>query len=427
MKAILILTAVIVTLLSIPYSAQSQPQIVPAPQGWPVGWFITIAAKSDRDYSQPAAVFANDLNTYFVAYRSSLNEIILTSIAPSGAVLNSLTLATARDFYERSAPDLAYDPDHDQALVVWEDKNPGDSYRDIRGRLFAGGSPTFDFLICDGDQGAQCFHPAVAYSRVQNRYLVVWQRTSGPDASGDIEGEFVYWDGNPQGDFPIRQAAGMDSFAQPDVAFNHIRNEFLVAFQLVDCAKFPCETDILGHRVNHFGEVMDGDYGIRIGYNSVPERDPSVAAYPDPTEAECWMIAWTFEYDDDPLDRDIHHNLLNCDGVTQGGTGWAIAYTGWDDFSPAITWSESAQKYLAAWTMTTSVFTTSLAGVELDTSGDPASAYRQIGGFIASNPTIAAGPKGDFLIAFTESIIGGRQQIHARLWGNRIYIPITRK
>ena len=29
------------------------------------------------------------------------------------------------------------------------------------------------------------------------------------------------------------------------------------------------------------------------GYNTVPERDPSVAAYPDPTGNKCWMIAWT--------------------------------------------------------------------------------------------------------------------------------------
>ncbi len=429
MKAVLILTAAIVVLLSISFPVQSQPQIIAGPQGAPIGWFIPISPPQDVDYSQPAAVWANNLNTYFVAYRSSLNEIIVTRVLPSGAPNGSFYPAEARNFFARSAPDLAYDPDHQQMLVVWEDKNPVTGYTDIFGRIAnnAGNVYGYDFLICYGIQGAECFHPSVAYSRVQNRYLVVWQRTSGPDASGEIEGQFVYWSGNVQGSFDIRTAAGMDSFAQPDVAFNHKRNEFLVAFQLVDCSVPSCQRDILGHRVNSLGQVLDGSYGIRIGYNTVPESDPSVAAYPDPTESKCWMIAWTFFYDTDPLDRDIHHNLLNCDGIPQGGTGWAIAYTGWDDFSPSITWSESAQKYLAAWTMTTSVFTTSLSGVELDPSGDPASAYRQIGGFIASDPSVAAGPKGDFLTAFTDSILLGRQQIHVRLWGNRIYIPLTRK
>ncbi len=430
MKTVLILTAAIIILLSFPFPAQSQPQIINAPLGGPIGWFIAIAANPGVDYSQPAAVFANNLNTYFVAYRSSLNEIIVTRVLPTGAANGSFIPAVARDFYSRTTPDLAYDPDHQQMLVVWEEINPDTGRSDIKGRIAnnAGNVSAEDFFVCYAIEGAQCFHPSVAYSRVQNRYLVVWQRTSGSTASGNIEGEFITWDGHHDGGVFIRMAAGLNSFAQPDVAFNHIRNEFLVAFQLVDCNNgFPCNTDILGHRVNNLDEVLDGPDGIKIGYNTVPERDPSVAANPDPTETQCWMIAWTFQYKPDPLDRDIHHNLLDCDGVPQGGTGWAIAYTGLDDYDPAITWSESAQKYLAVWMLTTSEVTSTLAGVELDSSGDPASAFRQVGGFIASNPTVAAGPKGDFLAAFTESIFLGRQQIHVRLWGNRVYIPQTRK
>ncbi len=429
MKTILILTAAIVIVLSIPFSAQSQPQTIAGPQGGPIGWFIPIAANPNVDYSQPAAVWANNLNTYFVAYRSSLNEIIVTRVLPTGAPNGSFTPATARDFFGRSTPDLAYDPDHQQMLVVWEEIDPVTGYSNILGRIAsnAGNVYAYDFFICYGILGAQCFHPSVAYSRVQNRYLVVWQRTSGPEASGNIEGEFVTWNGNLQGGIFIRMAGGMDSFAQPDVAFNHIHNEFLVAFQLVDCKVFPCQTDILGHRVTYDNTVLDGPYGIQIGYNTVPEKDPAVAANPDPTGIQCWMIAWTFQYAPDPLDRDVHHNLLDCNGVPKGGTGWGLAYTGIDDYDPSITWSDSAQKYLAAWTLTTPAWTTTLAGVELNASGDPASAFRQIGGFIASNPTVAAGPKGEFLTAFTESIVFGKQQIHVRLWANRVYIPLTRK
>jgi hypothetical protein len=432
MKAVLILTAAIITLLSLSFPAQSQPQIIAGLQGAPIGWFITIAANPAVDYSQPAAVFANNQNIYFVAYRSSLNEIIVTRVTPSGALNGSFTPAAAREFYSRSAPRLAYNTIHKELLVVWEDTDT--TYNiNIRGRIFnEAGAPISSLLnICAGVAGAQCFHPAVAYSAVQDRYLVVWQRTSGPDASGDIEGEFISSAGGLQQSIPIRLAGDDDSFAQPDVAFNHKRNEYLVAFQLVDCTEFPCQTDILGHRVNYLGEVLDGSYGIRIGYNTVPERDPSVAAFPDPAETKCWMIAWTLQYAPDPLDRDIHHNLLNCDGVPQGGTGWNLAATNLDDFDPSITWSESAQKYLAAWTLTTftspQLTTTTLSGVELTPSGDPASAFRQIGGFIASQPSVAAGPKGDYLTAFTESILFGRQQIQARLWGNRVYIPLTRK
>lgn len=433
MKAFLILTAALVILLSFSFPAQSQPQTVFTPQGGPIGWFVAIAYSQTVDYSQPSVVFANNLNTYYVAYRSSNNEIIVTRVLPTGLPNGFFTPAAARDNFSRNAPDLAYDPNTQQMLVVWEEKDPQTGYIDIYGRIAnnAGNVYGYDFSICEGVLGAQCYHPAVAYSPVQLRYLVVWQRTSGPEASGNIEGRFVSPNGFTLGPIiPIRESNTTDSFDQPDVAFNHIRNEFLVAFRLVDCRTFPpCQTDILGHRISYLGEVLDQFYGIMIGYNTVPERDPAVAANPDPTGNKCWMIAWTFYYNS--TDRDIHHNLLDCDGHPQGGTGWGLASTELDDFDPSITWSESAQKYLAAWTLTTYsdqylTFTT-LAGVELTPSGDPASSFRQIGGLIASDPSVAAGLNSEYLTAFTESMLFGRQEIHARLWGNRVYIPVIKK
>ncbi len=433
MKRSLTLTVALVILLSFPFPAQSQPQIITEPQGNPVGWFITIAANPNVDYSQPAAVWANNLNTYFVAYRSSLNEIIVTRVTPAGALNGSFTVAAADQYHSRSAPRLAYSTVHQELLVVWEDTDTSNNVH-ILGRIFnqegnpISPSPT---LICIGELGARCYHPAAAYSNVQDRYLVVWQRTSGPEASGSIEGEFIASNGVPEKEISVRPSGVTASFAQPDVAFNHIRSEFLVAFQLVDCGVSPCQRDILGHRIDQFGNVLDGSYGIMIGYNTVPESDPAVAASPDQTGNKCWMIAWTFQYAPDPIDRDIHHNLLDCDGKPKGGTGWGLAYTGLDDYDPAIVWSDSAQKYFAAWTLTTYtdpfLTTTTMSGVELNTSGDPASAFRQIGGFIASHATVAAGPKSEFLTAYTESIILGRQQIHARLWANRIYIPLARR
>ncbi len=431
MKAILILTAVIVILLSFPFPAQSQPQIIAAPQGNPVGWFITISPNLPNNYSQPAAVWANNLNTYFVAYRSSLNEIIVTRVTPSGALNGSFTAASAREFYDRGAPRLAYNTLHKELLVIWEETDT--SYNvDIRGRIFdQAGSPISTVInICGGYAGAQCFHPSVAYSAVQDRYLVVWQRTSIPEASGNIEGAFITSAGGFETFISVRSSGVYDSFAQPDVAFNHRRNEYLVAFQRVDCSGISCQTDILGHRVNHDGQVLDQSGGILIGDSANPQRDPSVAAYPDPTETECWMIAWTL-HDDEPFERHIFFNLLDCGGVPESPFGWPLAYSYFDEYDPSIVWSEILKRYLVVWTQTTfsipELTTTTLWGVEVYSNGTWTSVFRQIGGFIASNPSVAAGPNGDFLIAFTESILFGPQQIQARLWGHRVYIPTTRK
>lgn len=431
MKPILVIAAAIVVMLSHLFPAQSQTPTISAPQGGPVGSVIPIAVNAATGYSQPAVVWANNLNTYFVAYRSSLNEIIVTRISPRGAVTGGFTAATARDYYSRSAPRLAYNTENQQLLVVWEDLNS--SYiSNIRGRIFnsAGTAITSEFDICYSvDVGAQCFHPSVAYSAVQNRYLAVWQLTSGPNATGDIEGEFIGKSGAGEKYIPVRLAGGNQSFAQPDVAFNHRRNEYLVAFQLTDCATSSCNTDILGHRVNSLGDVLDGSYGIMIGYNTVPESHPAVAAYPDPSENRCWMVPWTFVYAPDPLDRDIHHNLLNCGGVPQGGTGWGLISTGLDDYDPDLAFNEGNKKYLVVWTLTTNVFlnTTSIIGIEIDTAGDPAGPTRLIGGWFGSQAAVTAGPPGDFLAVYTESVLGGQQQVLGVLWGNRAYMPVVRK
>jgi hypothetical protein len=430
MKAISILTAAIIVLLSLPIPAQSQTPIISAPQGYPLGSLIPIAVNAATGYSQPAVVYANNLNTYFVAYRSSLNEIIVNRLSPAGRVTGSFTVAAARDYYDRRAPRLAYSTIHQELLVVWEDTDT--SYNvNILGRIFnQAGTPISSLItICTGAVGAQCFHPALAYSPVQDRYMVVWQRTSGPQASGDIGGEFITSAGGLEKFISVRSAGGNQSFAQPDIAFNHRRNEYLVVFQMTDCIPNPCNTDILGHRVNYLGDVLDDSFGIKIGYLGPQESHPAVAAYPDASESKCWMVAWTLQFTSDPLDRDIYHNLLNCDGVSQGGFGWALVSTDLDDYNPAIAFNESTQKYLVVWALTTNVplDTSSTIGMEMTTAGDAAAAPWLIGGWFGSEAVVAAGPNGDFLVVYTESVAFGQQQVLGRLWGNRVYVPLVKK
>jgi hypothetical protein len=452
MKSILILTAAIVVILFLPFPAYSQTPAFAVtgrstmvdpmgfPQGGhpnsleagPVGGVFPIAVNASTGYSQPAAVWANNLNTYFVAYRSSINEIKVTRVSPSGAINGNIIVASARDYYNRGAPRLAYNTTHKELLVVWEDVDPGTGYRNINGRVYnQNGTPisAFTTAICIGVTGAQCYHPAAAYSTVQDRYLVVWQRTSGPEASGDIESAFLTAAGDTEKFFPVRISGNNQSFAQPDVAFNHRRNEYLVVFQMTDCNPNPCNTDILGHRVNYLGDVLDGSFGIKIGYLTTQENHPAVAANPDPVEMKCWMVAWTSVFTPDPLDRDIYVNLLTCDGVPLGGNGWALVSTNLDDFNPAITFNEGIQQYLVAWTLTTNVplNTSSIIGMEVNPNGNAADVPRFIGGWFGTQATVAAGPSGDFMVAYTESVAFGQQQVLGSLWGNRVYIPLVRK
>ena len=160
MKSIFLFTTAIVVSLSLVFPVQSQTPIISAPSGWPVGGLIPIGVNAATGYSKPAAVWANNLNTYFVAYRSSLNEIIVTRVSPSGAVTGSFTAAAARNYYSRGDPRVAYSTVYQDLLVVWEDVDPGTGYSNIRGSLDqAGDSPDFQYSHLHRRAGRPMFPP----------------------------------------------------------------------------------------------------------------------------------------------------------------------------------------------------------------------------------------------------------------------------
>lgn len=198
--------------------------------------------------------------TPVVAYNSTNNQFLVVwwdkrNQATNGAdiyarLLNADGSMDGSDFpisttsnAEQRLPAVAYDPDSNQYLVVWE-HIVYDS--DIYGRLihadksFVGS----EFPISSGSYAHS--DPAVAFDTNKNQFLVAWSDSEGWD---NIHARLVNADGSMDGP-KIDFATGKGDFFYPDMAFNSLTKQFLVVWRHQTCFSYiGCEdndTDIYG-------------------------------------------------------------------------------------------------------------------------------------------------------------------------------------
>lgn len=213
-----------------------------------------------KDESNPAVAYSTASGQYLVVweYDKSADERYKDIAAryvegSTGETLHSYIIA--KESEQETNPDVAYDPDKDRFLVVWDeyycDSTPPACNYFIKGRLLDGtlsdelpysGSkvviaskwPSYD--LCD---------PAVAYNADDHQFLVVYlRRAGGGTASGDecatktytnIDGQRVdsqttdpNYLGDPWG-FEIR--GGTSTCRLPDVAWSRGGNTFLAVWE----------------------------------------------------------------------------------------------------------------------------------------------------------------------------------------------------
>jgi hypothetical protein len=88
---------------------------------------------------------------------------------------------------ERRYPDVTYNSQHNEYLVVWEHYDG--SYFRVHGRIVSatGTLPGSEFPISSGVSLKNCYTPTVAYASTSDKYLVVWERQVVANVSRDIE------------------------------------------------------------------------------------------------------------------------------------------------------------------------------------------------------------------------------------------------
>jgi hypothetical protein len=128
------------------------------------------------------------------------------------------------DSADQSNPAIAYDPVNNKYLIVWEDdRNSNSNATDIYGRLCdatdlnSGNCSGSEFII--SSTNAMEKEPAVAFDRVNKKYLVVW--TDGTYKK--IRGRYINPDGSSGDAFDLITTGNP---SQPSLVFNEVTQKF---------------------------------------------------------------------------------------------------------------------------------------------------------------------------------------------------------
>jgi hypothetical protein len=152
------------------------------------------------------------------------------------------------------------------------------------------------------------------------------------------------------------------------------------------------------------------------------DYSPAVAALPYPAGTGQYMVAWMSR---SSADADIVARQVSGDGSTK--SGYMLVAVAWaDEINPAVAGDESGRDYLVTWSRRSDppLALNYINGRIVSTEGDMGE-ETNFGGRFAYYPAVAAGPLGDFLVAFEDKALTSNVGIYGQLLGNRVCIPLV--
>ncbi len=272
-------------------------------------------------------------------------------------------------------PSLAYNPQTNQMLVVWQRELVDDGSRvehEIYARLVnANGTPTGNAIRVstmgpNGNTAYDALDPFVAYGSGRNEFLVTWRGDDNrsPLVQGEFEvfGQRIAADGIPTGpdDFRISQMGpnrnpSFDA-SDPAIAYNPDLDEFMVTWTGID--QLNDGEEVFAQLVRSDGTAVGSQIQVSTMGSSGPTAsdwvvDESLVSY-NPASAEYFVI-WIGEDDRALLAIDefeVFGQRLDPDGLEIGLDDARLSTLGpdgssrYDPFSIDLAYNSRRNEYL---------------------------------------------------------------------------------
>jgi hypothetical protein len=244
---------------------------------------------------------------------------------------------------DRYEPAVAYNPLHDEYLVVWTNVWPGGNSDIYARRVSRTGELLSWFCITTGTESRSW--PAVAYNATNDEYLVVWSYEASSMVY-DVWGKIIPWYGpGTNSEFEIMTWLNR-SFWSPEVAWNSNRNEYLVVWSALDTTTgFPPGqyNDIGGYRLSASGTIYNSETPIIIDNVDLPQQ-PDLA-YNATTDE--YLVVWVRYYA--ATSYDIYGARVSGEGaLVDPPAQFVIMATNDDEYHPAVG-SNGIDRYVVAW------------------------------------------------------------------------------
>jgi hypothetical protein len=391
--------------------------------GVPIGSRFVIRNHGSATEVEPAIAYNSQQGEYLVVWHNewAANKDIYGQRVAGGGTLTGSWFAISPSGGNRYNPDVAYDSQHNQYMVVWEDG------LDVKGRVISatGGFETGEFTIAQGYVGLDsATNPHVAYASHADQYLVIWQY--GGAAGSSVQAQAYNWNGAPDGGtFDVKAYTLYASAAppeRPDLAYNHSRNEHLVVWQ----QKAPGGNyDVFGRRVRMTGGANVLGLPFAIATSADDEITPAVAAIPTEPNQGQYLVAWEGK---SGITRDVQARPVAGDETL--GTIVVLADSPWSEHSPALAGCEGQHQFLATWVWIPVVTPPAMMQVQARTlalDGAHLDDMTNVGGGQVFQATVSAASGCGFLVAFDDNEVIGTSNrgIYGRVWGSRVFLPLV--
>lgn len=388
-----------------------------------------IVADQSVDTVHPAVAQNSIFDQYLVVWyndRPGYDDIYAQLLDGNGKLAGNWHPIAYGTGAERRFPDVAFSPNFNEYLVVWEQIDEATGGYSIRGqRVDNNGMPTGSEITIATPTtiGGTAMAPKVEHAFTAGKYLVVWQNHTQGNLSNDIFGQLVTNDGKLDGgSLVISQGTTGFSMGIPDLAYNRRMNEFLVTWDQLD----------KGANLNDvYARIVRPDHSmpptkIEIARYTASSTNPTVAALPITQNDGQYLVAWELHYGAN--DKDILGRLVDGNHTVANWT-IDIARTNLDESNPAAVGHEGLSHYLVTWSKPTAppIVFNGIWGRAFTTAGIPTNIEKWTGGVLAGNPAPVAGDHGEYLVVFDDLTLTANRDIYGRLWGNRIYVPMVRR
>lgn len=299
------------------------------------------------------------------------------TVAPAAPANNSFRISNTSDAgadRDAAMPEVAYNPDDNEYLVVWEgDGRFSEDFRQVkeiygqRINAATGAEVGGDFRISnmsntERDRGAA--QPQVVYNSNSHEYMVVWNgtgRNDTPDEIFEIYGQRVSRTGTEVGtDFRISKTTELGrvmgsivrASTSTDVAWNSAANQYLVVWGGIGQPEDFPKSEIYGQLVNATGGMQGKNFRISNTTDQGPELNANGARVAYNSTNNQYLVVWSGGFKD-KSQSEIWGQGLTAEGapVGQGNGDFRISQinaqggkrsTG----APHIAYNNSTNEYL---------------------------------------------------------------------------------
>ncbi|HPH97402.1 MAG TPA: hypothetical protein PKW33_21810 [Anaerolineaceae bacterium] len=387
---------------------------------------ITVSERTSDEYG-PVVAYNTNHNEYLVVWENiwpgGSHDIYAQRVSSTGQLLSWFAVSTSPN--NKMAPSVSYDPIHDRYLIVWIYDVFGDgSDWDVYGRFIPWEGPDTglaDFPICTWTSNQA--HPKTAFAYAQQEFLVVWMNAPSGQPTY-ISARRVFSDGSgfPAGGFLVSSGTASRDF--PDVTYNLARNEYLVVWDVVEGA-----VDIHGMRLSGMGVALQGGDPYAVGEFAIAgwpdiEEKPKVAAC---DAADQYLVLWQSDIGTSGADYAIYERFISGAGVP--GTVAQVANTTAKQLNADVACNFQGNKYLAAWQdqYAGGYFGIWARYVYPDGSMEAEFGIVQPGYQAHREYPAVSGGKTNFLVSWEHIRDGGNRDVHGRLMGYFLFMPFVTK